>query len=408
MRSFFYLILILSFGLSACKQSKYLFSKGKVEPFFKAEKNRAGKAYYLDIPFQYDQGLIFLPVEIGGVTYRFLFDSGAPMVLSPEIVNRNELMILKKAWIKDSQGKGRSQNFVKLQEMRLDSLTFYNLTAVEVDLAYSPVLACLGIDGIVGANLMRQGYWEIDFDKKLLRFSNRRKFWQKQAEHTIPFGIKSTGTPVLNLRIGSGMVKGITFDSGSTGYLSLPETLYGGDDEPVNVRWGYLSSGIYGSLLDTARERDLAIKLDSAEYSIPIKFETGKGGKLLGMSFLENFLVQLDWDEQQIHLSPRQKINWQNDSTFGIIPHYQDSVLIVGSLNRNISTLYPALSVGDTITHLGEKSVYPLGRLDFCSVLEEYRERKSMALSIKSKSSYRFEKGLRYSSKSKQAEESLP
>ena len=61
--------------LSSCKSSSVLFSKGETtkEPFDKT------------ISFTKNKGLMVVPVQIDGETYSFLFDTGAPMVISEEL-----------------------------------------------------------------------------------------------------------------------------------------------------------------------------------------------------------------------------------------------------------------------------------------------------------------------------------
>jgi len=142
--------------------------------------------------------LIFVRVAIGGEDYRFLFDTGAPMVISKELQSKFQFEIISKNRVNDSQGNSKTQNYVTLDSIRLGSQVFTGLTAIEADLRYSPILACLDIDGIVGANLMRHAFWEMDGATGYLRMTNNRNHWDLNQPGLISrsFKIKRTFTPI--------------------------------------------------------------------------------------------------------------------------------------------------------------------------------------------------------------------
>ena len=97
-----------------------------------------------------------------------------------------------------------------------------------------------------------------------------------------------------------------------------------------------------------------------------------------------------------IYLSPRKDLNWEDDSSFSVVPHYRDSALIIGTLEAKTIARYPQLAIGDTILAFNGQSTYPLGPLEFCQTLDTYRESQRLEIKVKSKGQFIFNRALRY------------
>ena len=67
-------ILLLS-GCSVQKKLANLFQEGSIKQ----------ASFNAEIPFEYRLGLVIIKVELNNQTYDFVFDSGAPNVLSKEL-----------------------------------------------------------------------------------------------------------------------------------------------------------------------------------------------------------------------------------------------------------------------------------------------------------------------------------
>ena len=62
--------------------------------------------------------LIILEVEMGGEPRRFLFDTGAPMVVSEELAEEFDMKVITKSYVKDSNGERKRQDYVKMPEFK--------------------------------------------------------------------------------------------------------------------------------------------------------------------------------------------------------------------------------------------------------------------------------------------------
>ena len=333
--------------------------------------------------------LIFVRVAIGGEDYRFLFDTGAPMVISKELQSKFQFEIISKNRVNDSQGNSKTQNYVTLDSIRLGSQVFTGLTAIEADLRYSPILACLDIDGIVGANLMRHAFWEMDGATGYLRMTNNRNHWDLNQPGLISrsFKIKRTFTPIIDLRVGNTLYRNITFDTGSGDLLSLGRagnSNYNKDSVAYKA-YGILSAGLFGSIIDTTESQFLDLYLDSVPYRCPIEFESAKDARLLGMSFFKHFRIYMDWSEGLMHFLPHDTLDFAEGKTYPTSPFIKGEAIIVGQINNLTARQKLNISLGDTIQAINDSSVFPATTETYCEVLQLFKSNDQLLLTIRNK-----------------------
>lgn len=138
-------LLLLSFLmlLTNCNTTSKIFDSGQAE--LKNNIETIELDYISDMPF--------VKVNIEGKTYNFLFDTGAPTVISSQIFQ--DLGLKKKAQgkVTDSQKNSKQQIFTLIPEMHVGAITFHDIGAIVLDFE-SPEFKCLQMDGILGANQM--------------------------------------------------------------------------------------------------------------------------------------------------------------------------------------------------------------------------------------------------------------
>ncbi len=378
MRNWTNLVLILALSFS-CKNSEVLFGQGRII-------SSSDDPISLDITIE--RNLIIVPVEIDGKSYRFLFDSGAPLVVSKELSESLGMKVLKRSNVRDSQGKINKQNYVRIESLSMGGEEFQGFTAIEADLRFSPLLRCMNFDGVLGANLMQYRYWEINSADSTLIMSKSKAHWNWQGKTTyrIPFTTKTTRTPVLRLPINGLKVSGITFDTGSSGVLSLPKKVKEGldPDSLVFDQAGYLSGGLFGSTLDSSEEHMLSFDFPDTNFYFPVEFESTKRAGLLGMNFLKHFRVFIDWPAKEIGLqSPRPFVA---NAIWPLGPYF-DQGIIVGSRNSLIAEQNIAgIELGDTIIACNGVDYSNADRDDFCRILEQFsQEQEQLKIEIKGK-----------------------
>ena len=129
------------------------------------------------IAIEWERGQVLLPVEIGGKTYRFLFDTGAAQAVvyadSPIDGCRPAGLIRSQ----DATGAMDTVQLVSLPPMTLGQLT---LTGCQATIHRRPV-AGRNIDGIVGFDLINRGLSaKIDVHNRLLILTDRKDFFRNE------------------------------------------------------------------------------------------------------------------------------------------------------------------------------------------------------------------------------------
>ncbi|WP_421752108.1 retropepsin-like aspartic protease [Croceimicrobium sp.] len=375
---FFAIGLLLS--LSTCRSSAALFARGKVG---KPEHSVSP----INLPIEVKQNLLYVQVEIEGELYNFLFDSGAPMVISQELAEKYQAKVLRKATIRDSQGEQQRQDYVRMPDFKLGDRTFSDFVAIAADLKASPLLSCLKLDGIIGANAMQFQYWDFSLEDNLLRMSDTKEHWPQGKKYVLPFSIKSSRTPMVTLTINGSQIKGITFDTGSNGTLTLPQSLTSSfKPEAAKFKsYGFLSGGLFGSALDTAYEFEMKFEFPDTIIPILVDQEQSKQAKLLGMNFLRQFHVFMDYQEGEILLMPRKFEPEQG--TYPLTPYYRDEQVIIGSLNSLLPPEHQSLAIGDTIIAVEDFQLPEQVSVDdFCRVVQSFQdEEEALNIQVKGK-----------------------
>ena len=347
-----------------------LTSCGGSKMFLKGQAPEA--EYTAKVPFTRSLNLIIVEIEMGGKPRRFLFDSGAPMVVSEELAKEFDMKVVTKKYVKDSGGQRKRQNYVRMPSFNFGQQPFGGFTAVVVDLNYSPVIACLEIDGILGANMMHRAFWKIDFVEEVMYVSNYEEFLPEGEATVLPFRTKSTFTPVVDLMIDSTVVKNITFDTGSAYALSISRSIipeFDAHSSAVYSSYGYQSSGIFGALADTAYTLQKTVVVGKTSIPNMLLSVRQKHGKaLLGTGFFEDFDVVLNWQQRRAFLIPATDSATMGLTSLGVSFIKQKDQLIVGSVTMGQEPEQAGLAFGDRIIELNGITCTNVTKKMFCEI----------------------------------------
>lgn len=326
--------------------------------------------FYSEVNYDSTLDLIFVPVEIQGETYRFIFDTGAPNVISKELRDKLALKSKGNGKVGDSQGNSDKLGVVKLDTVSIGGVYFYDTSALVADLNHAVELSCLKVDGIIGANLMKFAYWKIDAKNRVLTLSSNLDTLKQGLSnpHILQFEAKKTFTPKVGMLLNDSLVENMTYDTGSGGYISLGNTMIPTTKDFIAEFSGYGSTGLYGSNLDTIRYGKISVGLDSLYQTGIVEYSQSNKKKLLGMEYLKQFVQVLDWELNQITLYPDELVT-QKYNRYPVSPRWVDGVLIVGGLNTDTVIHSFGLSIGDTIKMLGDRDFENVDVSAYCDIL---------------------------------------
>lgn len=367
-------------------------SKGEIEQ----------QDFISEIPFEYGMGLIILKVTIEGKEYDFLYDTGAPNVISTELAQELNIKPYLTNKTGDSQGKKEELEFLLVPKVRIGCVDFLNTGAAVADLKRSSVIACLKIDGIIGANLMQKAIWQIDYEKQVIRLSNSMKAFNVDNGERIPFVQKITGTPMTDVNINGIIVKNVTIDSGSNGGLSLAEKTYRAAKDsiaPVAIGIGTTTSGLYGvGEVDTNYYTTFqVVTLGDVELKNQlVDFNSGKS-LTLGNSFFENYDVTYNWFAKEMILTNKREHDNSVFNSFGFSYFFDEDKLLVSLLMEGSEAAEKGIKRGDQIVSLNGIDCSEMNQEIWCEILHTTELRKGTVIEVtllrdSKKTTFQFEK----------------
>jgi len=208
-------ILILIILTSSCAPLKRLktVTQGKVE-----QKN-----YYEEIPFYYNNNTIILEVIIDEQAYNFMFDTGNDLTsidhnLIP-IINIKSNNVSND--ITDAKNIKSNNDYISINSIQIGDIQFSNIGAQVFD--HSPleqVFGCeLKLSGIIGSNLMRKAIWQIDYENKVIRLSDRVSSFDVSNNFEFKTNSGRYGGAKIEITLND-FSADYTFDTGSSSFIS--------------------------------------------------------------------------------------------------------------------------------------------------------------------------------------------
>lgn len=344
----------------------------------------------IEVPFTVENGLMIIPVDIEGETYRFLFDTGAPNVVSTELSERLKLKKSRSIKTVDSQGNESLLDYVKVQKINISGAAFVNTTAAVADLKQAEAIACLNIDGLIGANLMRKAFWQIDSQKNVIRIaSDFDQLTRPVNGYIVPFTTEVTGTPLIHLRMGHVDVKKLKMDTGSVGFLSTDSESYNGlksENQILAERssYGASSVGLFGTSENDTIRQVLVKELSMGNLSVSGQVIDMKRSKssLLGMSFLRNYLVTIDWKNNLVYLYPQGEFQNAYAESFGISLFKEGDKMVVSLIADGSSAQQQGIKVGDVVLRVNDVDVAHTTLEEYCKIIKLVRVKEVETLQI--------------------------
>lgn len=252
--------------------------------------------------------LIIVPITIGGKKYRFLFDTGAPFSISDQLQKDNNFKVVSKGNIIDSDHNRKKVHWVQVDSISISNVLFLNQTAFIGDFDANPIMKCLGIDGIIGSNIIRQYNWTIDQEQNSLSLSSKIEIDTYKESVVIPFKTDFQYNIFIDLYFGQTKVKNILVDYGSNGSIALNEEIFTALKEKniigqTFIEKGINQSGIIGKPVELKREITYSDSVKTNSLHLRnVMIQTGKTVSI-GNDLLSRFNVTIDWSNKKLYLS---------------------------------------------------------------------------------------------------------
>ena len=331
------------------------------------------KIFYAEVPFEIRGGIIILKAMVNGEEYDFYLDTGAPTVISKEIADKLGIESTCSITSSDSKGNKGKINFGKLGSITIDNVEFKKQGTAIVDFSENKELACMDMDGIIGANLMRECYWQINMQSKTIIITNdKEKLQISNKAAIIPFSPTLTGTPKISMKFESIEVNNVVFDYGSNGGIMICTDRI---DKILNHHKDVLRShgeagiGLYGSTFDT----NYTVICDSVQLgnlnTNEVTEFARKGESTVGTEFFKDYNVTIDWQGKKIFMERIADKGSLELKSFGLGTILREDTLRVVYLYENSPASAAGIGLETKIIELNGKDCTNLSEEEYCQMI---------------------------------------
>lgn len=324
------------------------------------------------IPFNFENGLPLVTVNIEGINYNFLLDTGAPTVITPKLAKFLNLSLATNSKTGDSQGNVKKQDFVVIKNIQIGNINFENTGAAVIDLHQNLTMKCLNYDGIIGANLMSKAIWEIDYPNKSIKITDKKeKLDISKNAISIDFTTKIQKTPLVVIKIGNKIENKVTFDTGAKGNFNLTVSNFSTEIKNLKsiVQIGKSSTGIYGNGASNKTQflkiQDLTLGNFNVKNQI-VRFDENDTN-LVGNDFFRFFKIVINWNENKIYMTKIIEFDSVKLEVFGFTTKFISNKCTVSSLYLNSQAEKAGIKLGDEILKVNEIDFKNLSENQICN-----------------------------------------
>lgn len=286
----------------------------------------AQEHFTAEIPFRYVKDHLFVDVTINGQIYNFLFDTGFDFTVIDEKLF-NQMDTDGKSLSVQTTGSSfsaRNISYQPFEKITVAGIDFMDTGIGVTDLVFiQEDYECeFIVHGVLGANLMRKAIWQIDYQNLVIRFSDDiANLEVPDSSFPVPLSSKSWGNSRMSISL-NGVSYDFLFDTGSSGRFTsgpalLEELKNATPDLPYLVTECASSSPdnpVFWEYDVVINELTLGdISLDSEIISLEKSVSA-----LIGNLFLKDYLVTIDWSQNEVHLTPTAEYVERNVTGLGI------------------------------------------------------------------------------------------
>lgn len=365
-----FIALLLLTILSGCRMSKAV-SLAK-------QGSTAQEYFTAELPFRYVKDHVFVDVTINGQIYNFLFDTGFDFTVIDkkllDTIDDGEAMMSVQT--EGSSFNTRSVEYRPFAKITVAGVDFLNTGIGSTDIYFiqEDYRCDFIVHGVLGANLMRQAAWQIDYQDQVIRFSDDiANLTIPESSMVVEMNKKTWGNNRIPVSL-NGVREDFIFDTGSSGrFTAGPDLLEALKQDSPDLT--YLNTDRF-SFEDSTTFQEFEVQLDElsmGEMALSgeiLSLEKGVSS-LIGNLFLKEYLVTIDWDKHLVYLTSRIPHPESMVSGFGISlsADYEKGMLILSGKAAD-SGLPEALLLGAQVLQLNGLNLATLSEEELCHFWE--------------------------------------
>ena len=325
------------------------------------------------IPFDFKRGNLFINVSINNKNYNFLFSSTGYSSVSNEIIEQNNFKV------NTSNQTVENVEFYSVNEIKIGSTFFRNADVKALNVNKTFYLKCDKVDGVIGADLLRNRVWKIDYNNKKILFSDFIEDFEFSKEVKI-LDFKTIGTnysPLINLNIDNNFFENVKVNLGSNESISLPIKEFKANiNDYRNVKYTGTERFSLKSEIKSFKEICVMIpKVKIEKYTIAnagvILFD--KGVSTIGNKVLKDYDVTIDWRNKKIYLDNYTFHENYKIEDYGFYFNKKfDKIEVVGIYDDSNADKQ-GLKNGDLILKINDINFAEISEVDLCDLYFNFK-----------------------------------
>lgn len=371
----FVLITVQSFS------QKNVFKKG-----LETEKN-----YYTEINFEFISEIIIIPVEIENKTYRFLFDTGAPNLISAKLKSDIKTTSIKNMNIRDATNKKQSLEIVSVPEIILGGVSFKNCPTLIDANKENLIFDCFEVDGIIGSNMLQKSIVQIDLRNKVIRLTDKKRnltLNKKDATKLYLIGGQKSPYIWINLTGKKNAREQLLIDTGMKGFYDLSKKNFNTlqQNKIYKVRHkgvGSKSIGFFGAAEKNTHYRVTVdiLKINTTIFKNVTTETTNDDNSRIGSEVLKYGILSIDFLNRKFYFSSYKNTNDLQEKLLGFSPTVINNKLVIGIVWDE--DLKKDIGFGDEIIKLNTLDVPNIPICDFITSKTLHNRKDTVELTVK-------------------------
>lgn len=339
------------------------------------------------LPYEVAGGKMLVNVEVGGVSRRFIFDTGGQTMITAALKDELNPAVLDSVKVTDVNSAAAYYYRVALDKFRLPGSTLnFRTSAMVYD---GDAFDCFGAQGLVGNDFLKNFTMEIDSRTKTVTL-NMSKPLPPTASNVIAFMPNRQQMPILTLSLANGEQLNVLFDTGFASMLALKESDYDALKESGSSSVQVLAEGKGGGEIGIAggaatrnmtRLKVGTLFLGTAGFSNIVTETSVVPFTLLGLKALDYGKVTIDYKRMKMDFEPfAASFNDVLEAKWNVEMSVRDGGLVVSGLWGD---MVGELSLGDRVLKIDNKTIEGL---DMCTVLinglPELKDKTKVTLTV--------------------------
>ena len=332
----------------------------------KLNKGKPSQRKYLSsVNYRDVRGKIIIPVEIEGKTYSFLFDTGAPNLITKELSDKISSRPLNMINVRDANDSSRKLEVISIPTLSIGSAQFEDTPTIVNDADSNFILGCFGVDGIIGSNMVRKSVVHIDSENQILSVSNDPEHFNISGLEAIELSLSNgQSSPYMWIGLkGEGKAaEYVLFDTGMQGFYDMSVENYdklkemGAFNESESGK-GTKSIGLFDSSESRTHYRVTVPQIDIGAYDFRnVKTVTMSADRSrIGSEILKYGKVTIDYKNSKLYFEPFEEPRDLSEKSLGFSPTIRDGEIIVGIVWSE--ELPDKLNYGDKILSVNDRKI---------------------------------------------------